>query len=109
MPYKDRKQGRLYARERHKRLRADPEYRAQRAANNRRRLYGLTREGWEWMLEQQGGVCATCDRPAEAVDHDHLDMSVRGLLCAGCNNAVMSIEKAERTARRIHNYVEASK
>jgi len=81
--------------------------REQNVAANRRRKYGLTREGFAWMLEQQGGACATCDSSAAQVDHDPADDNVRALLCGACNMAVQAIEKARRTAQRIHDYVGA--
>ncbi len=68
--------------------------------------FKLTVEQYEAMLEEQGGVCAICERPETntylgvvrrlAVDHDHTccpgDKScgecVRGLLCSACNTAL---------------------
>ena len=73
-----------------------------------RRNYGITTDYYEWLLAQQGGVCAICEKsPEEAnhstsskfldVDHDHsccpaaasgCGRCVRGLLCGKCNNAL---------------------
>lgn len=59
--------------------------------------YGLTREDWNRMLDEQGGVCAICstddwggrsDKPC--VDHDHKTGQVRGLLCHACNRGLGS-------------------
>lgn len=64
---------------------------------SRYRVYGITREDADRMLEAQGGACAICRRPASlaelAIDHDHnccpkggsCGACVRGLLCGLCN------------------------
>ncbi len=60
-----------------------------------RRTYGITQTQYKIMLNRQGGVCAICRRkprsnqPDLAVDHDHLDGLVRGLLCARCNHGLL--------------------
>lgn len=65
-----------------------------------RRTYGITLEEYQRMLEEQGGVCAICERPETrmnrsgtaqevlCVDHDHETGEVRGLLCHDCNTAL---------------------
>lgn len=49
------------------------------------RVYGLTGEQYDALLDLQGGGCAVCGaRPKSkrlAVDHDHRTGAVRGLLC----------------------------
>lgn len=76
-----------------------PEHRARRAAyreENRQkaserrlvRLYGLSREALDVLLQTQGGRCAICRNELRGywhVDHDHVTERVRGLLCGGCN------------------------
>jgi ribosomal protein L37E len=50
--------------------------------------YGITPEDYERMFEEQGGVCAVCEKPSAkrlCVDHDHATGIVRGLLCTPCN------------------------
>lgn len=74
--------------------------------NNNRRFahvkhkYGVTREEWERLFAEQGGVCAICRRPETAheprtgavrmlaVDHCHASGRIRGLLCYRCNTAI---------------------
>lgn len=54
-----------------------------------KRKFGITRERYEAILDEQGGVCAICKvAPTTkrlAVDHDHQTGEVRGLLCLSCN------------------------
>jgi hypothetical protein len=54
-----------------------------------RSTYDITPEAYAMLLEEQGGVCAICQRPSKvrrlAVDHDHATGKVRGLLCRHCN------------------------
>jgi hypothetical protein len=64
-----------------------------------RRLYSLTPEEYESILDRQRGTCALCPatvgRPGTdrrlAVDHDHKTGHVRGLLCDRCNRALASL------------------
>lgn len=52
--------------------------------------YGITLERYDEMLLGQEGKCAICGTPTTekkplAVDHDHVNGKVRGLLCWSCN------------------------
>lgn len=58
----------------------------------RKRRYGLSKEQYLSMIEQQGGKCAICEttEPSSAyaalyVDQDHSTGDIRGLLCWRCN------------------------
>lgn len=57
------------------------------------KAYGLTPDAYDGLLALQGGRCAICRaRPRSkrlAVDHDHGDGDVRGLLCSRCNHDLM--------------------
>ena len=57
------------------------------------KTYGLTPDAYDALLALQGGRCAICRaRPRSkrlAVDHDHGDGAVRGLLCSRCNHDLM--------------------
>jgi recombination endonuclease VII len=61
--------------------------------------YGLSKEDYERMLDEQGGVCAICgsapDKQRLSVDHNHGTGKVRGLLCHKCNLALGVIESAK--------------
>ncbi len=59
--------------------------------------YGITIEGYEKLLKQQGNKCAICgttnpgkSRVNFSVDHDHKKKKdfVRGLLCTSCNQGL---------------------
>lgn len=52
------------------------------------RDYGITREEFEALRQEQGGACAICRRDFDKtphIDHDHETGLVRGLLCRECN------------------------
>jgi hypothetical protein len=65
--------------------------------SHRFRSYGITKEEYGEMLQDQDGKCAICKREesacasitkkvrALAVDHCHVTGNVRGLLCRACN------------------------
>ena len=54
-----------------------------------KRRYGVDAVEVEWMILQQGGVCAVCkERPAKHVDHDHSAGKVRAILCFNCNRGL---------------------
>lgn len=80
-----------------------------------KRVYGITIEEYEVMLEAQGGKCAICpveagasDRLALCVDHNHVTGRKRELLCVGCNFRVMNLgddrELFELTAAYIRKH-----
>lgn len=57
-----------------------------------KKLYNLTIESYNLMLEQQNNSCAICDSKSPGrggsnfhVDHCHTTGKVRGLLCTKCN------------------------
>lgn len=55
-------------------------------SKKRKYLYGLTQERYEQMLNEQEHKCAICTKLKPlVVDHDHLTLQVRGLLCQNCN------------------------
>lgn len=53
--------------------------------------YGITRDDYDRLYEEQGGLCYICHEKPErelSVDHDHVTHEVRGLLCRTCNSAL---------------------
>lgn len=79
------------------------------------RKYGITQEQYDEMFEEQGGVCAICERPESrvikgnlnrmAVDHDHETGAVRGLLCAKCNTALGKFDDDAALLERAIDYL----
>jgi hypothetical protein len=63
------------------------------------KLYGITLDQYDRMLERQDGKCALCRRPPTttrlSVDHCHRDKRVRGLLCFRCNKLLIGRWKSE--------------
>jgi Recombination endonuclease VII len=58
----------------------------------RKYKYGLTPSQFEWLLDQQAHRCAICQEPLKgdkrgriAIDHNHTNGAIRGILCYGCN------------------------
>lgn len=61
--------------------------------------YGISKPMWDSMVRQQNGMCALCDKPPAAVDHDHGTGKVRGLLCTGCNFKLVGLDDPEWRAK----------
>lgn len=73
------------------------------------KMYGLTPEGYEQLLLEQGGLCAICRQPPVerrlAVDHCHRTGVVRGLLCHGCNLCLGRLNDDPALFRRAAEYL----
>lgn len=63
-----------------------------------KRFYGITKEQYNKMLQDQDYSCAICKRHTSelnrtlSVDHDHNTGKVRGLLCVRCNTKLGILE-----------------
>src|SRR5665213_1102240 len=62
------------------------------------KAYGISLQQYNAMALQQHGLCAVCAQPPRnkyglCVDHCHQTKRVRGLLCAGCNTALGTLER----------------
>ena len=74
---------------------------------DRKRRYGLSRERYEELLEQTGGVCQIClgEGLSVHVDHDHSSGLVRGLLCPRCNLGLGHFNDSKTTLARAITYL----
>jgi hypothetical protein len=59
--------------------------------------YGLTKEEYETMFNNQNGLCLICKKQCSSgqnlsVDHCHKTGRIRGLLCKKCNSALGMLE-----------------
>lgn len=81
--------------------------------SKRLKRFGLTEDDYDDLLESQGGVCRICgSEPTEsrslAVDHDHADGTIRGLLCFACNVGIGHLRDSPHLLRLAADYIEAA-
>lgn len=82
--------------------------------------FGITKDEWMWLFEQQGRACAMCEEPQHttdtkqlSVDHDHeccgpsgaCPNCIRGLLCTSCNLMLGYAVKTEANRLRFTDYL----
>lgn len=85
-----------------------------------KRLYGITVDQYESILNDQNQVCAICqsknsysrkykligpEKTKFSVDHCHVTGKVRGLLCSRCNRALGLIGDNAESAQRMSEYL----
>lgn len=79
-------------------------------ASRLQHMYSLTEDDYQTMLTAQGGRCAICgNRPRKvrlSVDHDHASLTVRGLLCARCNDTLGVYRDQIEVFQRFVQYLE---
>jgi len=85
--------------------------------------YNLTPEGYQSILEKQGGSCAGCGRNQSklakkmAVDHDHrcckkagsCGKCIRGVLCDNCNQILGRANDDPSILRNLASYLESKR
>lgn len=77
-----------------------------------KKLFGITHDQYDQMLVEQGGCCAIChteqsqDGKSFAVDHDHVTLKVRGLLCLNCNVTLGKMADSPELLRCAARYLE---
>jgi hypothetical protein len=92
------------------------EYREQQKSHKLMKAYGITIEQYNEFSTFCGDVCCICENkcPSKrrlAVDHDHSNGIVRGLLCINCNkglgNFKDNVELLNTAINYLTNYQEA--
>ena len=82
--------------------------------NSLKRLYGITLQEYQVLLDAQNGVCAVCGEPPQgkrkflAVDHDHETGQIRGLLCTTCNVGLGALRDSLELLHAALAYLEGS-
>jgi hypothetical protein len=81
--------------------------------HSKKSLYGISKEQFLELVENQGHKCASCQDDATGsehtlhIDHCHDTQEIRGLLCSGCNTAAGWLDddpvKAERLAKYLRS------
>ena len=85
--------------------------RRRRSAHNYhlKKTYGITIEDYDAILQAQGGKCAICKGGTSknffAVDHNHKNGKVRGLLCARCNTGLARFMDSATNVGRAYRYL----
>ena len=85
--------------------------RARRSRHNShlKEAYGITIQDYDRILASQGGKCAICrggtSKRHFAVDHNHKNGQIRGLLCARCNTGLARFMDNITNLRRAVRYM----
>ena len=81
-------------------------------AHTLKRLYGITLQQYENMLENQKGNCAICEKDSKSlsrklhVDHCHTTGKIRGLLCSNCNTGLGNLKENKNLLLKAIKYIE---
>lgn len=76
-----------------------------------RASYGIDLAAYNQMKDDQGGVCAICEKPDTSkkqklhVDHNHATGHVRGLLCHNCNVGLGAFRDSEPSLLKAIDYL----
>lgn len=123
MPYSDPAKRRAYEIKRNERRNANPEAKARaallakearkrnpRAARNRQLKcqFGITIDQFEQMVVEQDNRCAICSKEfltTPHVDHDHVTLRVRKLLCLACNTGLGNFRDSTELLQKASEYL----
>jgi Recombination endonuclease VII len=68
--------------------------------------YGIGEDDVRRLVERQGGLCLICrNARATVVDHDHVTLVVRGILCGDCNTGMGQLRDDPWVLRRAVEYL----
>lgn len=92
----------------------NPNHKKRKPSSGRWNNYGLSVQGIEDLMHEQGGVCAICSGPPAAygvyvIDHDHQTKHVRGMLCSKCNAGLGMFGDSPEVLERAASYLRASR
>ena len=80
--------------------------------NKIKRVYDITKEQYNDMLQQQNNCCAICSVSAESqrdktlvIDHCHSTGKIRGLLCHSCNTAIGLFKDNKDSLMKAYSYL----
>ena len=100
-----------WAAQRRAKYASDPSVRLDRKLRNLKEHYGLTKDAFDAMLEDQGYSCAICGVEHEQlktglhVDHDHSTGYIRALLCGNCNRGLGAFLDDPKIAEQAASYL----
>ena len=85
-----------------------------RKNNKLKSLYGISLEEYDKINESQNNVCAICKSSCNvkknlSVDHNHDNLSIRGLLCHNCNAGLGHFKDSEQLLATAIKYLKDSK
>lgn len=88
--------------------RLDPE---RYKANNKKALYGISRDDYRDLVVGQAGRCLICGLVPDVlyVDHDHTTGKIRGLLCNRCNAGIGFLGDDADRVKVAHRYLETAR
>lgn len=103
-----------------KRKNYEASYRVKHAAKRKvqmrewrlKKVFGLSVEEFDSMLQNQNGTCAICHTPEPTgvgnwhVDHCHTTGRIRGLLCSKCNHVLGLVNDDRSTLLSAINYLD---
>lgn len=77
---------------------------------NRIRLYGVNHLQYKDLINKCGGLCEICgNKPQKkedlCVDHDHVTLKIRGLLCKNCNLGLGKFGDSEDSLIKVIEYL----
>lgn len=70
------------------------------------RRYGFGADEVQALIDRQNGTCPICrEAPAVHVDHDHVTLAARGVLCPDCNTGMGQLGDDSSVLRRAVEYL----
>ena len=95
------------------------QYREKHKWSKVKRIYGLEKEDFERMCDEQENKCKICDmefmsgllemkerKYAPNIDHCHDSGKVRGLLCGSCNKGLGNFKDSKKNLQSAMEYLE---